>query len=150
MRYGNSEFTYQDGRKETTAKRLSVTKVTGLLLACFVRNSLNTALFALLQKDLFKGMLSLVEGFSSNPIIVTLAHEVCRRLSSHVLLRKFTINVPTTGLLALETVGSFFQWLVHLNYKNNVYVVVNFRFSFVLNSLAYIIIPKNTGKIKSN
>ena len=54
-------------------------------------------------------MLSLVEGFSSNPIIVTLAHEVCRRLSSHVLLRKFTINVPATGLLALETVGSFFS-----------------------------------------
>ena len=76
--------------------------------------------FALLQKDLFKGMLSLVEGFSSNSIIVTLAHEVCRRLSSHVLLRKFTINVPTTGLLALETVGPFFQWLAHLNDKNNV------------------------------
>ena len=58
--------------------------------------------------------------------------------------------MPTTGLLALETVGPFFQWLAHFNYKNNVYVVVNFRFFFVLNSLAYIIIPKNTGKIKIN
>ena len=76
-------------------------------------------------------MLSLVEGFSSNPIIVTLAHEVCRRLSSHVLLRNFTINVPTTGLLTLETVGSFFQWLAHLNDKNNVYVAVNFLFKLI-------------------
>ena len=41
LRYGNSEFTQQDGRKERTAKRLSVTNVAGLLLACFVGNSLN-------------------------------------------------------------------------------------------------------------
>ena len=32
----NSEFTQQDGRKKRTAKRLCVTNVTGLLLACFV------------------------------------------------------------------------------------------------------------------
>ena len=31
-----SEFRQQDGRKKRTAKRLSVTNVTGLLLACFV------------------------------------------------------------------------------------------------------------------
>ena len=43
-------------RKKRTAKRLSVTNVTGLLLACFVGNSLNMMFFALLQKDLFKGM----------------------------------------------------------------------------------------------
>ena len=36
----SSEFTQQDGRKKRTAKRLSVTNVTGLLLACFVANSL--------------------------------------------------------------------------------------------------------------
>ena len=32
----NSEFTQQDGRKKRMAKRLCVTNVTGLLLACFV------------------------------------------------------------------------------------------------------------------
>ena len=32
----NSEFTQQDGRKKRTAKRLHVTNLTGLLLACFV------------------------------------------------------------------------------------------------------------------
>ena len=37
----SSEFTQQDGRKKRTAKRLSVTNVTGLLLTCFVKNSLN-------------------------------------------------------------------------------------------------------------
>ena len=31
-----SEFTQQDGRKKRTAKRLCVSNVTGLLLACFV------------------------------------------------------------------------------------------------------------------
>ena len=31
-----SEFTQQDSRKKRTAKRLCVTHVTGLLLACFV------------------------------------------------------------------------------------------------------------------
>ena len=32
----NSEFTQQDGRKKRTAKRLHVTNLTRLLLACFV------------------------------------------------------------------------------------------------------------------
>ena len=40
-----SEFTQQDGRKKRTAKRLSVTNVTALFLACFVGNSLNTDVF---------------------------------------------------------------------------------------------------------
>ena len=31
-----SEFTEQDGRKKRTAKRLYVTNVTGLMLACYV------------------------------------------------------------------------------------------------------------------
>ena len=31
-----SEFTQQDGRLKRTAKRLSVTHMTGLLLACYV------------------------------------------------------------------------------------------------------------------
>ena len=43
----NSEFMQQDGRKKRTVKRLSVTNVTGLLLECFVGNSLfnNTDVF---------------------------------------------------------------------------------------------------------
>ena len=52
----NSEFTQQDEKKKRRPKRLSVTNVTGLLLACFVGNSLKIDVFALLQKDLFKGM----------------------------------------------------------------------------------------------
>ena len=52
-----SEFTQQDDRKKRMTKLLSVTNVTGLLLACFVGKSLLTLMFfALLQKDLFKGM----------------------------------------------------------------------------------------------
>ena len=35
-------------------------------------------------------------------------------------------------------------------HPGNIYVAVNFCFSVVLNSLAYIIIPKNSGKIKIN
>ena len=40
-----SELTQQDDRKKRMAKRLSVTNVTGLLLACFVGNSLNIDVF---------------------------------------------------------------------------------------------------------
>ena len=40
-----SKFTQQDGRKKRTAKRLSVTNVTGLLLTCFVENSRNVDVF---------------------------------------------------------------------------------------------------------
>ena len=48
----NSEFTQQDGRKKTTAKRLCVTNVTGLFLAW---SSLKLMFSGLLQKELFKG-----------------------------------------------------------------------------------------------
>ena len=40
-----SEFTEQDDRKKRMTKRLSVTNVTGLLLVCFVGNSLNMDIF---------------------------------------------------------------------------------------------------------
>ena len=40
-----SELTQQDDRKKRMTKRLSVTNVTGLLLACFVGNSLNIDVF---------------------------------------------------------------------------------------------------------
>ena len=126
LRQVNSEFTQQDGRKETTAKRFSVTKVTGLLLVCLSGIHL-TLLFCSSKKRSVKRNVKFGGRFFPNKIIVTLAHEVCRRLSSPVLLRKFTINVPTTGLLALETMGSFFQWLALLDDKNNVYVVGSTR-----------------------
>ena len=50
------EFTQQDVRKKRTAKRLCVTNVTGLLLACFVLIfTFKTLMISgLLQKDLFK------------------------------------------------------------------------------------------------
>ena len=46
----NSEFTQQDGRKKRTAN------VTGLLIACFFRNSLTLMFSALLKRVMFKGM----------------------------------------------------------------------------------------------
>ena len=49
----NSEFTQQDGRNKRTAKRLSVTNVTGILLACFVGNSLNIVVFSSYTKRSF-------------------------------------------------------------------------------------------------
>ena len=101
----------------------------GLLLECFVGNSLNIDVFCSSKRSVSRNVKFGGRFFSNK--IVTLAHEVCARLSSPVLLRKFTINVPTTGLLALETVGSFFQWLAHLNDKNNVYVAVNFLFQLI-------------------
>ena len=45
-----SEFTQQDGRKKRTAKRLSVTNVTGILLACFVESSLKIVVFSFSTK----------------------------------------------------------------------------------------------------
>ena len=45
-----SKFAQLDGRKKRTAKRLSVTNVTGLLLTCFVHVTLT--FFALLKKHL--------------------------------------------------------------------------------------------------
>jgi len=48
----NSEFTQQGGRKKRTAKRSCATKVTGLLLVCFVVIFTNKLTFSgLLQKD---------------------------------------------------------------------------------------------------
>ena len=49
--------------RNRTAKRLFVTNVTGLLLACFVVSSLKLMFSGLFQKDLFKGGLSLEECF---------------------------------------------------------------------------------------
>ena len=55
VQYDTSEFTKQSGRKKRTAKRLCVTKVTGLLLMCFV------VIFT--QKDLFNEGCSSAENF---------------------------------------------------------------------------------------
>ena len=80
-----SRFTQQDGRKKRTAKRLSVTNVTGLLLACFVENSLNVDVFCsskntsecLKECEVWRKV-------SSNKIIVTL---VTQGLPSSFLTR---------------------------------------------------------------
>ena len=45
----------QEGRKKTTAKRLGVTNVIGLLLACLLGSSPNNVFFCLFQNNLFKG-----------------------------------------------------------------------------------------------
>ena len=68
-----SKFTQQDGRKKRTAKRLSVTNVTRLLLTCFVENSLNVDVFCSSKKtsECLKEC-EVWRKVSSNKIIVTL------------------------------------------------------------------------------
>ena len=66
-----SEFTQQDSRKKRTANRLSVTNVTGLLLACFAGNSLNMVFLPCYKKICLKECEVWRKVFS-NKIIVTL------------------------------------------------------------------------------
>ena len=84
-------------------------------------------------------MLSLVEGFFQT------------QLSSHLHTR-FAVVFPLTfcyvsSLLMCQPRAYWLlkQWVLFFSGWH-----INFRFSFVLNSLAYIIIPKNTAKIKIN
>ena len=81
-----SEFTQQDGRKKTTAKRLSVTNVTGLLLARFVGSSLNIDFFLLFYKTICLKECQVCRKVFSNKIIVTL---VAQGVPSSFLLRPF-------------------------------------------------------------
>ena len=77
--------------RNTTAKRLCVTNVTGLLFACFVVIFYLTSLLSsLLQKDLFKGGWSLAEIFF-NQIIVTL---VTQGLPSSLPRRPLCVSSP--------------------------------------------------------
>ena len=87
----NSEFTQQDGRKKRTAKRLSVTNVTGLLLACFVANSLKIDVSYSSTKRSVQRNVKFGGSKAKAKLLSRLSHKVCRRLSSPVLLRKFTI-----------------------------------------------------------
>ena len=65
-----SECTKQDGRKKRTTKRLGVTNVTGLLLACFVVIFTYYFMFSgLLQKDQFKGKWSLVKSYFKTKLL---------------------------------------------------------------------------------
>ena len=86
-----SEFTQQDGRKKGTAKRLSVTNVTGLLLACFVTNSLKIDVSYSSTKRSVQRNVKFGGSKAKAKLLSRLSHKVCRRLSSPVLLRKFTI-----------------------------------------------------------
>ena len=86
-----SEFTQEDGRKKRTAKRLSVTNVTGLLLACFVANSLKIDVSYSSTKRSVQRNVKFSGSKAKAKLLSRLSHKVCRRLSSPVLLRKFTI-----------------------------------------------------------
>ena len=85
-----SEFTEQDGRKKRMTKLLSVTNVMGLLLACFVGNSLNIDVFCSSTKRSVQRNVKFCGRFFQTKLLSRLSHKVCRRLSSPVLLRKFT------------------------------------------------------------
>ena len=89
----SSEFTQQDGRKKRTAKRLIVTNVTGLLLACFVANSLKIDVSYSSTKRSVQRNVKFGGSKAKAKLLSRLSHKVCRRLSSPVLLRKFTILV---------------------------------------------------------
>ena len=66
--------------------------MTGLLIACFVGNSLNIDVFLLFYKKI-----CLKE--CETKFLSRLSHKVCRRLSSPVLLRKFTIFERCNGTI---------------------------------------------------
>ena len=77
----SSEFTQQDGK----TLGVSVTNMTGLLLACFVGKSLNIDVFCSSKKICLKECEVWRKVFSN--IIVTLVTQVLRPLSFPVLLR---------------------------------------------------------------
>ena len=77
--------------RDRTAKHLKAANVTGLLLACFVGNSLNINFFLLFYKKICFRNVKFGKRFFQKKLLSRLSHKVCRRLSSPVLLRKFTI-----------------------------------------------------------
>ena len=77
--------------RDRTAKLLKGANVTGLLLACFVGNSLNINFFLLFYKKIRFRNVKFGKRFFQTTLLSRLSHKVCRRLSSPVLLRKFTI-----------------------------------------------------------
>ena len=95
----NSEFTQQDGGKKRTVKRLSVTNVTGLLLACFVANSLKIDVSYSSTKRSVQRNVKFGGSKAKAKLLSRLSQKVCRRLSPPVLLRKFTIITPTRLLV---------------------------------------------------
>ena len=80
-------------RKKRTAKRLNVTNVTGLLLACFVRNSPNIDVFCSSTKRSVQRNVKFGGRFFETRLLSRLSHKVYRRLSSLALLHKFIIVV---------------------------------------------------------
>ena len=68
----NSEFTQQDGRKGSMAKRLCVTNVAGLLLACSVVIFTKYQCFLVFYKKICLKEVEVCDKFFSNKIIVTL------------------------------------------------------------------------------
>ena len=73
--------------RDRTAKRLKAANVTGLLLACFVGNSLNINFFLLFCKKICFRNVKFGKRFFQKKLLSRLSHKVCRRLSSPVLLR---------------------------------------------------------------
>ena len=96
--FGIREFTQQDGRKKRTANRLCVTNVAGLLLACFVGNSLNIVVLSSSTKRSVERNVKFAGRFFQTELLSRLSHKVCRRLSSPVLLRKLPPRVGGRGV----------------------------------------------------
>ena len=86
-------------------KRLSVTNVTGLLLACFVGNSLNIDVFCSSTKRSVYRNVKCGGRFFQTKLLSRLSHTVCLRLSSPVLLHKFTIFERCNGTIMGDSYG---------------------------------------------
>ena len=65
--------------------------MTGLLLLCFVGNSLNIDILCSSTKRSVFGNVKFGGRFFQATLLSRLSHNVCRRLSSPVLLRKFNL-----------------------------------------------------------
>ena len=98
LEYQNVSLLHQDGRKKRTAKRLCVTNVTGLLIACFVVIDINV--FWSFTERSVKRKLKFGGMFFQAKLLSRLSHRVCRFPPSPVLLLKFTNNSPVRELFS--------------------------------------------------
>ena len=70
--------------------------MTGLVVSCFVGNSLNIDILRSSTKRSVFGNVKFGGRFFQAKLLSRLSHNVCRRLSSPVLLRKFTTILNQT------------------------------------------------------
>ena len=110
-----SEFTQQNGRKKRTAKRLSVTNMTGLLLSCFVGNSLNIDVFCSSTKRSVWRNVKFGRRFFQTKLFSRLTHNVCRRLSSLSSLFTWDVQVCCWSISFFVYPATFPEFFAKIN-----------------------------------